>query len=61
MAEATYASPRALKGGGWHRAKARSCQNNLETGDVIEVLPSLVFPITIHGFTYHPQNEAMLQ
>lgn len=36
------------------------CQNNLETGDVIEVLPNLVFPITMNGFTYHPQNEAML-
>ena len=36
------------------------CQNNLETGDVIEVLSSLpVFPIQMHGMTYHPQNEAM--
>jgi hypothetical protein len=36
------------------------CQNNLETGDVIEVLSSLpVFPIQSHGMTYHPQNEAM--
>jgi hypothetical protein len=38
-----------------------NCQNNLETGDVIEGLPNAVFPITMNGFTYHPQNEALLQ
>ena len=39
------------------------CQGNLETGDPVEVLsPDLVtFPVTIGGFTYHPQNEALLQ
>ena len=39
------------------------CQGNLETGDPVEVLsPNLVtFPVTIGGFTYHPQNEALLQ
>jgi hypothetical protein len=37
------------------------CQNNLETGDVIEGLPNATFPITMNGFTYHPQNEALLQ
>jgi hypothetical protein len=36
------------------------CQNNLETGDPIEALPNATFPITIDGYTYHPQNEAML-
>jgi hypothetical protein len=36
------------------------CQNNLETGDVIEVLSANpVFPISMHGRTYHPQNEAI--
>jgi len=37
------------------------CQNNLETGDVIEVLSSSVptFSLQSHGMTYHPQNEAM--
>lgn len=36
------------------------CQNNLETGDVIEVLSSNpVFPIQMNGRTYHPQNEAL--
>jgi hypothetical protein len=34
------------------------CQNNLETGDVIEVLTSnATFPIQLNGMTYHPQNE----
>jgi hypothetical protein len=39
------------------------CQGNLEVGDPVEVLaPNLVnFPVTIGGFTYHPQNEALLQ
>ncbi|HEU5370658.1 MAG TPA: hypothetical protein VFU69_19450 [Ktedonobacterales bacterium] len=38
------------------------CQNNLEVGDVVEVLDNAVFPITMkNGFTYHPQNEALLQ
>jgi hypothetical protein len=38
-------------------------QGLLETGDPVEVLaPRLVtFPVTIGGFTYHPQNEALLQ
>ena len=37
------------------------CQNNLESGDVIEGLPNATFPITMNGMTYHPQNEALLQ
>jgi len=37
------------------------CQNNLETGDVIEGLPNATFPVTMNGMTYHPQNEALLQ
>jgi hypothetical protein len=36
------------------------CQDNLETGDVIEVLSSNpVFPISMSGRTYHPQNVAL--
>jgi len=35
---------------------------NLETGDVIEGLANSTFPMTMpNGFTYHPQNEALLQ
>jgi hypothetical protein len=44
----------------WWLAPNGLCQDNLETGDVIEGLPDGVFPITLNGFTYHPQNEALL-
>ena len=45
----------------WWLAPNGLCQNNLETGDVIEGLPNATFPITLNGFTYHPQNEALLE
>jgi hypothetical protein len=45
----------------WWLAPNGLCQNNLETGDVIEGLPNATFPMTVNGFTYHPQNEALLQ
>jgi hypothetical protein len=45
----------------WWLAPNGNCQNNLETGDVIEGLPHAVYPIQLNGFTYHPQNEALLQ
>lgn len=45
----------------WWLAPNGLCQDNLETGDVIEGLLNAVFPITLNGFTYHPQNEALLQ
>jgi hypothetical protein len=45
----------------WWLAPNSNCQNDLETGDVIEGLPNGVFPITMNGMTYHPQNEALLQ
>ena len=38
------------------------CQNNLETGDVVEVLSSnAVHSVPLHNRTYHPSNEALLQ
>jgi hypothetical protein len=40
---------------------SRVCQNNLETGDPVEVLANATVPITLHKFTYHPQTEALLQ
>lgn len=41
---------------------AALCQNNLETGDVIEVLSANpVAQFALHNRTYHPQNEALLQ
>jgi len=45
----------------WWLAPNGLCQNNLEDGDVIEGLPNGTFPMTMNGFTYHPQNEALLQ
>jgi hypothetical protein len=46
----------------WWLAPNGNCQDDLEVGDVIEGLPHEVFPITMpNGFTYHPQNEALLQ
>ena len=40
---------------------AANCQNDLEVGDVVEVLNSLnpVSTIPGNGLTYHPQNEAL--
>jgi hypothetical protein len=38
------------------------CQNNLETGDVVEVLSANATHATpMHNRTYHPSNEALLQ
>lgn len=45
----------------WWLSPNGNCQNNLEVGDVIEGLPNATYPITMpNGFTYHPQNEALL-
>jgi len=45
----------------WWLAPNGNCQDNMETGDVIEGLPNAVYPITMNSYTYHPQNEALLQ
>ena len=46
----------------WWLSPNGNCQNNLEVGDVIEGLVNATLPITMpNGFTYHPQNVAMLQ
>jgi hypothetical protein len=37
------------------------CQNTLETGDPISASPHAGYPVIIDDFTYHPQNEALLQ
>ncbi len=44
----------------WWLSPNGNCQDNLEDGDVIEGLPDSTYPITLNGFTYHPQNEALL-
>jgi hypothetical protein len=45
----------------WWLAPNGNCQNDLETGDVIEGLPNAQYPIVLNGKTWHPQNEALLQ
>jgi len=37
------------------------CRTILETGDPLEFLSTNAFPVTMNGFTYHPQVEALLQ
>ena len=41
--------------------EAGTCQDNLETGDPVEVLANPSFPVHVSGLTYHPQTEALLQ
>jgi hypothetical protein len=38
-----------------------TCQNFLEVGDVVEGTPNPSFPVTLNGFTYHPQTLGLLQ
>jgi len=38
-----------------------ACQNVLEDGDVVEQTPDPSFPVTLDGFTYHPQTLGLLQ
>ena len=38
-----------------------TCQDNLETGDPVEVLSNPSFLVHVSGRTYHPQTEALLQ
>jgi len=56
-----YADPFVNNATPWWLAPNGLCQNNLESGDVIEGLTKATFPMTMNGFTYHPQNEALLQ
>jgi hypothetical protein len=45
----------------WWLSPNGNCQNDLETGDVIEGLPNEIYPIRLNGATWNPQNEALLQ
>lgn len=45
----------------WWLAPNGLCQNNLETGDVIEGLPNAQYAISLNGTTWHVQNEALLE
>jgi hypothetical protein len=37
------------------------CETILETGDPLQFLPTNAFPVTMNGFTYHPQVEALIE
>ena len=54
----------------WWLSPNGNCQNDLEDGDVVEGLANATYPITLPvkldesttvNFTFHPQNEALLQ
>jgi hypothetical protein len=60
MAE-TFNDPFVNNATPWWLSPNGNCQNNLETGDVVEGLPNAQFPISLNGSTWHPQNEALLQ
>lgn len=65
MAE-TFADPFVVSDGvhgltPWWLSPNGNCQNDMEVGDVIENLPDGVFSDTLNGFTYHPQNIALMQ
>ena len=45
----------------WQFPNGRGCSGNLSSGDPVEVLSDSTVPVTLHGFTYHPQTEALLQ
>jgi hypothetical protein len=40
----------------WQFPNGRGCEGNLETGDPIKVLSNPTVPVTINGFTYHPED-----
>jgi hypothetical protein len=45
----------------WWLAPNGNCQNDLQTGDVIELLPNAIKTIFLGGTAYHVQNQALLQ
>jgi hypothetical protein len=45
----------------WQYPDGSTCAAALETADPIEDLPHPAFPVMLHGFTYHPQTQALLQ
>ena len=44
----------------WWLAPNGVCSDVVEVGDVVENLADAVYPVTINGRTYHPQNVALL-
>jgi hypothetical protein len=44
----------------WWKSPNGTCRDDMETGDVIDGLPGESTPTLLNGFTYHPENEALL-
>ena len=45
----------------WQVPNSTGCQSNLETGDPLALMPNAGYPVSIDGFTYHPQNQVLMQ
>jgi chitinase len=45
----------------WQVPNTGGCQSNLETGDPLALMPNGGYAVLIDGFTYHPQNQVMMQ
>ncbi|MGZ4877039.1 MAG: hypothetical protein ACXVIO_02585 [Candidatus Angelobacter sp.] len=45
----------------WQVPNTSGCQSNLETGDPLALMPNAGYPVLIDGFTYHPQNQVLMQ
>jgi hypothetical protein len=45
----------------WWLSPNGNCQDDLEVGDVVEDLPDASFAMELNGYTFHPQNVALLQ
>jgi hypothetical protein len=45
----------------WQVPNSTGCQSNLETGDPLALMPNAGYPVLIDGFTYHPQNQVLMQ
>lgn len=43
-----------------HPLTSLGCQSTLETADPVAALPGSSFPVTIDGFTFHPQTQVLL-
>ncbi|MGH9565319.1 MAG: hypothetical protein ACRD4I_05010, partial [Candidatus Angelobacter sp.] len=43
-----------------HPLASLGCQSTLETADPLAALPNSSFPVTIDGFTFHPQTQVLL-
>lgn len=43
-----------------HPLASLGCQSTLETADPVAALPGSSFPVTLDGFTFHPQTQVLL-